>query len=41
MFPVPNFTEIRPDGAALIHADRLTDGLDEVNRSLSRLRERS
>ena len=35
--PVPNFIEIRPVGAALIYADRRTDGHDEANMRFSRL----
>jgi hypothetical protein len=37
--PVWNITEIRPVGAALIHANGQTDGHDEANRRLLRLRE--
>jgi hypothetical protein len=33
--PLPNFTKIRPVGAAVIHTGRWTDGHDEANKRFS------
>jgi hypothetical protein len=35
--PIPNFTKISPLAAALMHADRTTDGCDEANKRFSQL----
>jgi hypothetical protein len=38
---ISNFMKIRPVGAELFHADRRTDGQDEVNSSFSQFCERA